>query len=101
MPSPRIIVETQSGTDADICPSLSRTGTRMRSLNIVRLKEVVADVAAETEAMARVEKEDGNATVKKPYPFHSFHPANHLPMALICESSLRKDFTNKDTREGG
>lgn len=72
------------------------------SLSIVRLEEVVADVAAETEAMARVEKGVRNATVNKPFPFHSPYPTNHLPMVLICELSLKKDFTNQDLdkREG-
>jgi hypothetical protein len=52
----RIIAETQSGTDTGVCPNPGRTGTMVRILSIVRLEEVVADVAAETEAMARVEK---------------------------------------------
>ena len=44
---------------------------------------------------------NGNATVNKPFPFHSFHPANHLPMALICESSLKKYLTNEDLDDRG
>jgi hypothetical protein len=98
----RIIAETQSGTDTGVCPNPGRTGTMVRILSIVRLEEVVADVAAETEAMARVEKGGRNATVNNPFSIHSFIPANHLFVALICELSLKKGFTSQDLdkREG-
>ena len=54
------------------------------------------DVAAETEAMARVEKEDRNVAIKQALSVLLVSSNNYLPMALIRESSLKKDFTNQD-----
>src|SRR6267142_961386 len=70
MPSPKIVTETLGGTDTDdpFAQSFGRTGPRVRSLSVVRLEEMVARAAAETEAMARAEKEGRAAAVDKTLP---------------------------------
>lgn len=70
MPSPKIVTETQGATDADdpFARSFGRTGTRVRSLSVVKLEEMVARAAAETEAMAGAEKERRELAVDKTLP---------------------------------
>ena len=70
MPSPKIITETQGVMDTDdpFARSFGRTGTRVRSLSVVKLEEMVARAAAEAEAMARAEKEGGGLAVDKTLP---------------------------------
>ena len=70
MLSPKIVAETQGGTDTDdlFAQSFGRTGTRVRSLSVVKLEEMVARAAAETEAMARAEKEGREFAIDKTLP---------------------------------
>jgi hypothetical protein len=59
MPSSEVITETHDATDNDdlFARGSGRMGTRTRSLSVVKLEEMTARAAAETEVRARAEKE--------------------------------------------
>jgi hypothetical protein len=70
MPSPKVVTETHDATDNDdpFAQSFGRVGTRTRSLSVVKLEEMAARAAAETEAEARAQKEGSRAAVDKTLP---------------------------------
>lgn len=70
MPSPEVVTETHDATDNDdvFARSFGRVGTRTRSLSVVKLEEMVARAAAETEAKASAQKEGRGAAVDKTLP---------------------------------
>ncbi len=70
MPSPKVITETHDATDNDdpFARSFGRVGTRTRSLSVMKLEEMAARAAAETEDKARAEKEERDAAVDKTLP---------------------------------
>ena len=70
MPSPKVVTETHDATDNDdpFARSFGGVGTRTRSLSVVKLEEMAARAAAETEAKASAQKEGRGATVDKTLP---------------------------------
>ena len=70
MLSPKIVTETLDATDNDdpFVRSFGGVGMRTRSLSVVKLEEMAARAAAETEAKARVQMEGRNAAVDKTLP---------------------------------
>ena len=70
MPSPEVVTETHDATDNDdlFARSFGRMGTRTRSLSVVKLEEMAARAAAETEAKARAERQGREAAVDKTLP---------------------------------
>ncbi|KAF8493966.1 hypothetical protein F5888DRAFT_701927 [Russula emetica] len=70
MPSPKVVTETHDATDNDdpFARSFGRVGTRTRSLSVVKLEEMVARAAAETEAKASAQREGRGAAVDKTLP---------------------------------
>ena len=70
MLSPKVVTETHDATDNDdpFARSFGRVGTRTRSLSVVRLEEMAARAAAETEIKARAQKDGRDAAVDKTLP---------------------------------
>ncbi|KAI0290260.1 hypothetical protein B0F90DRAFT_629490 [Multifurca ochricompacta] len=71
MPSPKIVPEMHGvgGSGDPFAQSFGRIGTRARSLSVVKLEEMAARAAAETEAEARGEKvERETAALDKTLP---------------------------------
>ena len=70
MPSPKVVTETHDATDNDdpFARSFGRVGTRTRSLSVVKLEEMVARAAAETEAKAKAQTEARGGAVDKTLP---------------------------------
>jgi hypothetical protein len=70
MPSSEVITETHDATDNDdlFARSSGRVGTRTRSLSVVKLEEMAARAAAETEAKAMAERQGREAAVDKTLP---------------------------------
>ena len=70
MLSPKVVTETHDATDSDdpFARSFGRVGTRTRSLSVVKLEEMAARAAAETEAKARGQQEGRVVAVDKTLP---------------------------------
>jgi len=68
MHTPKVVTQDVTDIDDPVARSFGRTGTRVRSVSVVKLEEMAARAAAETEDMARVEKEGRQAAADKMLP---------------------------------
>lgn len=106
MPSPEVVTETHDATDNDdiFARSFGRVGTRTRSLSVVKLEEMVARAAAETEAKAWAQREARGAAVDKTLPVPpvpSGKPSGYGPNRRVLAQDIFQQMESQEETLGG
>ncbi|KAI0280715.1 hypothetical protein BGY98DRAFT_304537 [Russula aff. rugulosa BPL654] len=106
MLSPKVVTETLDATDNDdpIARSFGGVGTRTRSLSVVKLEEMAARAASETESKARAQKGGRGAAVDKTLPVPpvpSGKPSGYGPNRRVFAQDIFQQMVPQEETMGG
>ena len=106
MLSPKVVTETLDATDNDgpIARSFGGVGTRTRSLSVVKLEEMAARAAAETESKSRAQKGGRGAAVDKTLPVPpvpSGKPSGYGPNRRVFAQDIFQQMVPQEETMGG